>query len=156
MEDSFLEAILADCTWRSFRQLRHVCGEKRGWPALLVVLLILVILSGPICYAGIAFSSQVPDLVVLFQKWLDAGVPPLPDWLILINVTFARPRVNEAWNGIASRNPEVVARIWLVPRLREFEGFSRVDRRRVQGAKHSDSRCYREHLQRRNRLRAAG
>lgn len=107
-------AILAYCTWHPFQRLTHVFGEKRTWSTLLIVLLILTILFGPIFYAGVAFSTKVPDLVVLLQKRLAAGVPPLPDWLI--NVPFIGSHLNEAWNGIASRNPEVVVR------LRELAG----------------------------------
>ena len=107
-------AILAYCTWRPFQRLTHILAEKRAWSTLLAVLLILIILFGPIFYASAAFSTRVPDMVVLLQKRLAAGVPPVPDWLS--NMPFIGPRLDEAWNAIVLRNPEVVAR------LRELAG----------------------------------
>lgn len=107
-------AILAYCTWRPFQRLTHIFAEKRGWSTLLVVVLILIILFGPIFYAGVAFSTHVPKIVALLQKQLAVGVPPLPDWLS--SIPFIGPRLDEAWNALAARNPEIVAR------LRELAG----------------------------------
>jgi predicted PurR-regulated permease PerM len=107
-------AILAYCSWRPFQRLVAACGGRRGIAALLAVLLILVIVIGPILYAGIAFAARVPDLVALAQRQLAQGVPPLPDWVG--GLPLVGSRLQEAWDGLASRNPEVVAR------LREMSG----------------------------------
>jgi predicted PurR-regulated permease PerM len=102
-------AILAYCTWRPFRRLTAAFGGRRVWAALLIVLVILGALLGPMFYAGFAFSTHVPDLVALLQKRLATGLPPFPEWLI--RLPLIGPRIDEAWTGIVSRNPEVVARM---------------------------------------------
>lgn len=107
-------AILAYCTWHPFKRLTALCGGRRGIATLLVVLLILCALIVPIFYASVAFSTRVPALVAAARDQLAAGIPPLPDWLASLPVIG--PRLQEAWNGVASHNPEVVAR------LRELSG----------------------------------
>jgi predicted PurR-regulated permease PerM len=107
-------AILAYCTWHPFERLTALCRGRRGIATLLVVLLILCALIVPIFYASVAFSTRVPALVAAARDQLAAGIPPLPDWLASLPVIG--PRLQEAWNGVASHNPEVVAR------LRELSG----------------------------------
>jgi predicted PurR-regulated permease PerM len=102
-------AILAYCTWGPFRRLTVVLGGKRVQAALLIVLFIFCVLLGPIFYAGFAFFAHVPDIVEMVQRRLARGLPPLPDWLI--QLPFAGPRIEEAWNAIIGRNPEMVARV---------------------------------------------
>lgn len=107
-------AILAYCTWHPFRRLAAVFGGRRIPAALLIVLLILLILLGPMFYAGAAFSTRAPHLVALLQERLAAGVSPFPEWVS--GLPLIGPRLDEAWNGIVARNPEVLAR------LRELAG----------------------------------
>lgn len=107
-------AILAYCSWHPFQRLTAFCGGSRGLATLVVVLLILCVLIGPILYGGFAFATRVPDLTALVQARLASGVPPLPDWVA--RLPLVGPRIDEAWTGLASRNPEVVAR------LRELSG----------------------------------
>jgi predicted PurR-regulated permease PerM len=107
-------AILAYCSWQPFHRLALAFGGRRGVAAFLVVLTILVVLIGPICYAAVSFSARVPELVGAIQARLAAGVPPLPDWLA--HAPLVGPRLQEAWAGLATQNPEIVAR------LRELAG----------------------------------
>jgi predicted PurR-regulated permease PerM len=102
-------AILAYCTWHPFRRLTALCGGHRGIATLLVVLVILCAVIVPIFYASVAFSTRVPALVAAAQGQLAAGIPPLPDWLSTLPVIGHR--LQDAWNGVASHNPEVVARL---------------------------------------------
>lgn len=107
-------AILAYCTWRPFQRLTRVFGGRRAWAAFLIVLLILCVLLGPIFYGSIVFSTNVPDIVVLLQKRLAAGAPPLPEWLT--RIPYIGPRIDAAWTAIAARNPE------MLERMRELAG----------------------------------
>jgi predicted PurR-regulated permease PerM len=107
-------AILAYCSWQPYRSLARAFGGRHALAALLIVLSILVLLIVPMFYAGMAFSARAPDLVMLVQQRLAAGGPPLPEWLVQIPVVG--PRVEEAWNAVASHNPE------MVQRLRELAG----------------------------------
>lgn len=107
-------AILAYCTWQPFQRLTRVLHGHRVLAALLVGLLILLVVILPLFYAGLSFSARVPQLVMLAKERLAAGVPPLPDWLTGLPVVGAR--LDQAWEGIATRNPEMIAR------LRELSG----------------------------------
>jgi predicted PurR-regulated permease PerM len=102
-------AILAFCTYRPFLRLAGALGNRRGIAALLIVLAILVVLIAPIVYAGTAFATRVPELVLAVQARLGAGTPPLPDWLS--HLPLIGPRLEETWEQIAARNPEVVVRL---------------------------------------------
>jgi predicted PurR-regulated permease PerM len=107
-------AILAYCSWQPYRALGRAFGGRHAVAALLIVLSILVILIVPMFYAGMAFSARAPDLVLLVQQRLAAGVPPLPEWLIQVPVVG--PRLQETWSAIATHNPE------MIQRLRELAG----------------------------------
>jgi predicted PurR-regulated permease PerM len=106
--------ILAYCSWQPFKKIAAALGGHRAIATLLVVLLIFCVLIGPIFYAGFAFSAYIPEVVAFARDRLGAGIPPLPDWLSGLPVIGVR--LQEAWDGIASRNPEMVAR------LRELSG----------------------------------
>lgn len=102
-------AILAYCSWQPFHRLALLCGGRRTVAAMLVVGTLLVVLIGPICYAVVSFSAHAPDLVGAIQARLSVGVPPLPDWLA--HAPLVGPRMEEAWNEIATHNPEMLQRL---------------------------------------------
>lgn len=102
-------AILAYSTYHPYQKLTGALGGRRAIAALLVVLVILVVLIGPVVYAGTAFATRVPDLVLAVQARLGAGTPPLPDWIV--HLPLVGPRIEDTWEAIAARNPEVVARL---------------------------------------------
>ncbi|MES2538357.1 MAG: AI-2E family transporter [Pseudomonadota bacterium] len=107
-------AILTYSTWGPYKRLTAALGGRRFWAALLIVLVILLVFLGPIFYAVFTFSAHAPDIAELLRRRLAEGLPPLPEWLT--RVPLAGPRVDEAWNEIAARNPEMVAR------MREYAG----------------------------------
>jgi predicted PurR-regulated permease PerM len=102
-------AILAFSTYRPYLRLAGALGGRRGIAALLIVLVILVVLIVPVVYAGAAFATRVPELVLAVQAKLGAGVPPMPDWIS--HLPLVGPRIEETWEAIAARNPEVVVRL---------------------------------------------
>ncbi|MGZ5200562.1 MAG: AI-2E family transporter [Telluria sp.] len=102
-------AILAYCSLQPYRRLAHALGDRRGIAAVLIVLAILLVVIVPILYAGIAFSASVPELVTQAQKQLESGLPPLPHWVA--QLPFVGDRLAEAWNSLAVRNPETIARL---------------------------------------------
>jgi predicted PurR-regulated permease PerM len=102
-------AILAYCTWRPFQRLTAAFHGRRVLAALLVGGLLLLLVIVPLFFAAGSFSARVPHLVVLVQDRLAAGVPPLPDWLT--QLPLVGPRLDQAWDGITTRNPEVIDRL---------------------------------------------
>lgn len=102
-------AILAFSTYGPYLKLARALGGRRGVAALLIVLAILVLLIVPAVYAGTAFATRVPELVGAVQARLGAGTPPLPDWIS--HLPLVGPRLEETWEAIATRNPEVVVRL---------------------------------------------
>jgi predicted PurR-regulated permease PerM len=102
-------AILAYCSWQPFHRLALLFGGRRTLAALLVVVSLLVVLIGPICYAVVSFSTRAPELVGAVQARLATGVPPLPDWLA--HAPLIGPSLEEVWNKIAAHNPEMVQRL---------------------------------------------
>ena len=102
-------AILAFSTYRPYLKLAGALGGRRGIAALLVVLVILVVLIGPVVYAGAAFATRAPELALALQAKLGVGTPPLPDWIS--QLPLVGPRLEDTWEAIAARNPEVVVRL---------------------------------------------
>jgi predicted PurR-regulated permease PerM len=102
-------AILAFSTYRPYLRLAGALGGRRGIAALLIVLAILVVLIGPVAYGGTAFATRVPELVLAVQSRLGSGTPPLPDWIS--HLPLIGPRMEETWEAIAARNPEMVVRL---------------------------------------------
>lgn len=102
-------AILAFSTYQVFLKLAGALGGRRGLAALLIVLAILVLLIGPVVVAGSAFATRVPDLVLAVQTRLGAAMPPLPGWIV--DLPLVGPRIEDTWDAIATRNPEVVVRL---------------------------------------------
>jgi predicted PurR-regulated permease PerM len=102
-------AILAFCSYGPFLKLAGAFGGRRGLAAFLIVLAILVVVIVPIVYAGSAFATRAPELVGAVQARLGSGVPPLPDWIGSLPVVG--PKLEETWEAIAARNPEVVVRL---------------------------------------------
>lgn len=102
-------AIVAFSTYRPYLRLAGALGGRRGIAALLIVVAILVVVIAPIVVACTAFAARVPDLVLEVQARLGAGTPPLPDWLT--HVPLIGPRLQDTWDQLAARNPEVVVRL---------------------------------------------
>jgi predicted PurR-regulated permease PerM len=102
-------AILAFSTYRPYLRLAGALGGHRGIAALLIVLAILVVLIAPVVVAGSAFATRVPELVLGLQAKLGSGAPPLPDWIT--QLPLAGPRIEESWDAIAARNPDMIVRL---------------------------------------------
>ena len=102
-------AIVAYCSLQPYRRLARALGNRTGLAAVLLVLAILLVVIVPILYAGISFSAGVPDLVTRAQRELEAGLPPLPAWAS--HLPLVGDRLADAWNALASRNPEAIARL---------------------------------------------
>jgi len=102
-------AILAFSTYRPYLRLADALGGRRGLASSLIVLAILVVLIGPVVYAGTTFATRVPELVLAVQARLGSGAPSLPGWIV--HLPLVGPRLEDAWEGVAARNPEVVVRL---------------------------------------------
>jgi predicted PurR-regulated permease PerM len=102
-------AILAYCSWRPYQKLVHAFKGHRALAVLAIVLTILVLVIGPALYGGVMFSTRVPELVALAQKRLAGGVPPLPDWVA--QLPMVGPRLEDTWDALAARNPEMIQRL---------------------------------------------
>lgn len=102
-------AIVAYCSWRPYQKLVRAFKGHRALAVLAIVLTILVLVIGPALYGGVMFSTRVPELVALAQKRLSGSVPPLPDWLA--RLPMVGTRLEDTWEALAARNPEMIQRL---------------------------------------------
>ena len=101
-------AILAFSSYGPYLRLAAALGGRRGIAALLIVLTILVVLIGPVLYAGTAFATDVPELVLNLKARLSTGTT-LPDWITQVPLVGAR--IEAGWEAVLTRNPAAVARL---------------------------------------------
>jgi predicted PurR-regulated permease PerM len=115
-------AILAYSTWSPYKRLTAALGGRRGWGALLMLLLILCVLLAPIFYAGFSFAAHIDEVVAFLQRRFAEGMPALPEWLV--RLPLLGPRATKAWAEIGAHNPEMVARMRELAGLLARTGFA--------------------------------
>lgn len=102
-------AILAYSSWYPYTVLSRWLGNRRGLAALICVLLATVIVLGPFVYAGASFSAHLDDLSALVDRYMEHGIPQLPDWLS--SLPYVGSYLQGSWDRIINADSEMVANL---------------------------------------------
>lgn len=102
-------AILAYSSWYPYTVLSRWLGNRRGLAALICVLLAVVIVLGPFVYAGASFSAHLPQLTALVDRYVERGVPQLPEWLS--SLPYVGPYLQNTWNQVIHADSEMIANL---------------------------------------------
>lgn len=100
-------AILAFSSWYPYTVLSRWLGNRRGIAALVCVLLAVVIVLGPFVYAGASFSAHLDELTALVERYVERGVPQLPEWLS--SLPFVGPYLQNTWEQVIHADSEMIA-----------------------------------------------
>ncbi|QEZ45783.1 AI-2E family transporter [Cupriavidus oxalaticus] len=102
-------AILAYSSWYPYTVLSRWLGNRRSLAALICVLLATVIVLGPFVYAGASFSAHLDDLSALVNRYMEQGIPQLPQWLS--SLPYVGTYLQGSWDRIVNADSEMVANL---------------------------------------------
>ncbi|WER46659.1 AI-2E family transporter [Cupriavidus sp. WKF15] len=102
-------AILAFSSWYPYTVLARWLGNRRGLAALICVVLATVIVLGPFVYAGASFAAHIDELSGLVDRYMDQGVPQLPDWLS--SLPYVGSYLQTSWQGLFHADSDMMANL---------------------------------------------
>ncbi|CAG2135855.1 AI-2E family transporter [Cupriavidus numazuensis] len=102
-------AILAFSSWYPYTVLARWLGNRRSLAALICVVLAAVIVLGPFVYAGASFSAHIDQLSALVDRYIDQGIPQLPDWLS--SLPYVGSYLQTSWERLIHADSEMVANV---------------------------------------------
>ncbi|CAG9168859.1 AI-2E family transporter [Cupriavidus pinatubonensis] len=102
-------AILAFSSWYPYTVLARWLGNRRSLAALICVVLAAVIVLGPFVYAGASFSAHIDQLSALVDRYIDQGIPQLPDWLS--SLPYVGGYLQTSWERLIHADSEMVANV---------------------------------------------
>jgi len=102
-------AILAFSSWHPYSVLARWLGNRRSLAALICVLLATVIVLGPFVYAGASFSAHLDEISALVDRYMEHGIPQLPDWLG--SLPYVGTYLQTSWDRLIHADSEMVANL---------------------------------------------
>ncbi|GGP27230.1 AI-2E family transporter [Silvimonas amylolytica] len=107
--------ILVYATWQPYMLMVRLCRGNRLLPALVMLVVFTFVIITPMLMAGVELSANVDEISVWLHEHVQAGLPTLPDWIV--HIPWAGSRIDTFWHGIATGDPEVMARVkeWSKP-----------------------------------------
>ncbi|MGO4573322.1 AI-2E family transporter [Microvirga sp. 2TAF3] len=96
--------ILCVSTWRLFRRVEHLLGERQTLAALLMTLMIAGLLVLPLLALGANLADDVARLAAAVRTAIDQGLPP-PHWLG--RVPLVGPEAERVWTQISQQGAEL-------------------------------------------------
>ena len=102
-------AILAFSSWYPYTVLARWLGNRRSLAALICVVLATVIVLGPFVYAGASFSAHIDELTGLVDRYMDQGIPQLPDWLS--GLPYVGSYLQKSWESVIHADSDMVANL---------------------------------------------
>ena len=110
--------ILAFSTWPVFRRLNHGLGERSGWAALVMTVLVVLTIVGPTLVVSLALASEIKDLLARLPQWAPAWEQTVLAWVRQIPWIGA---ATSDWLDQALAEP-VALRGWVLTQLGSWMG----------------------------------
>jgi len=98
--------VLSFATWPIFRRLVRWFGGRNTLAALVMALGMVLILLVPLVVVGSSVADNVKDLAAATRRWVDAGPPEPPAWLLKVPLVGAK--ATAYWQSLASDT----AKLW--------------------------------------------
>lgn len=104
--------VLSFSAWPVYRRVLAAVGERRTVAALLMTLAAALILLAPFVVVGFTLADNVKDLTLAIRKWMEAGLPAAPAWLL--KVPLVGEQATAYWQDLAGDSKK------LLPELQRF------------------------------------
>lgn len=87
--------ILTFSTWPVFRWWVTILKGNRTLAASVTTLLLAIVFVIPLVVIGLSFANEATDLISNIRHTLEAGLPPLPDWVK--NIPLIGEEIHNRW-----------------------------------------------------------
>ncbi|MBB5191563.1 putative PurR-regulated permease PerM [Silvimonas terrae] len=101
--------ILVYATWQPYMLMVRLCRGNRLLPATVMLVVFTFVIVAPMLVAGVELSANVDQISDWLHDHVQAGLPTLPAWIV--HIPWVGPHLDTFWHGIASGDPEVMARV---------------------------------------------
>jgi len=107
--------VLAVSSWPVYGRLLKWTGNRRTLASSLMLLGMALIILLPFVIVGLTLADNVSALTAATRKWVDAGLPPPPEWLG--KLPLIGQQAVESWESLASDTSQLLekAREWIQP-----------------------------------------
>lgn len=78
--------VLSFSIWPVYRQLVKWVGDRRTLAALIMAVGMICVILLPFVIVGVTLGDNVKELSAATQRWIDAGPPAPPAWLVKVPV----------------------------------------------------------------------
>jgi predicted PurR-regulated permease PerM len=109
LTDVLWAIVLCFSTWPLYSRLLVLVRGRRSIAALLMTLAILLVLVAPFAVIAASLRDDIPRGVEAVRAFLDAGLPPPPDWLA--GIPLVGERLAQFWSGLAGGSAERMAQL---------------------------------------------
>ncbi|MEW6369179.1 MAG: AI-2E family transporter [Acidobacteriota bacterium] len=99
--------VLCFSTWPVYTRLLRIVRGRRTLAALLMLLAMIVVILLPFLLIGATLASNVQELAVATKKWIAAGPPAPPDWLV--DLPVVGQQAADYWRGLAADSEKLLA-----------------------------------------------
>ena len=100
--------VLAFSMWPLFCRLTKLLGGRRKLAAALLCLGMILVVLLPFAVVGFTLSDNVDELKTAIQRWLDAGLPTAPAWLL--KIPLVGRAATDGWNSLANDSAKLAAK----------------------------------------------
>jgi predicted PurR-regulated permease PerM len=98
--------VLSVSSWPLYRRLVPLLGGRRNLAAFLMALAMICVILVPFVIVGATLGENVKELTKATRRWMDAGPPAPPAWLIKVPGIGAQ--ANEYWQELAADSSKLL------------------------------------------------
>jgi predicted PurR-regulated permease PerM len=102
-------AMMVIATWPFFIQLQSRLWGRRWLAVLAMVVLLLMVLIVPVCFAVLTILDHTEEIIGWFKSLSAIKVPPPPAWVV--NLPVIGSTANQKWQQLAVTSPEELSRL---------------------------------------------
>jgi len=102
-------AILCFATWPVYQRLLKLLRGRRNPAAAIMAIVLLLVLFIPFLIVSLTFTDSIRSAVDWLNTHRQAGLPPLPGWLVHLPLVGAS--INAYWDKLASNAVPVMDRL---------------------------------------------
>jgi predicted PurR-regulated permease PerM len=99
--------VLSVSSWPVYRRLLRLLGGRRTLAAAIMAVAMFCVILLPAVIVGATLGDNVKDLTAAARRWMDAGPPPPPKWLV--KLPGVGRQAAERWQILAADSSKLLA-----------------------------------------------